>query len=51
MGEDGKKAQSRQMPVLYERAIVCAASERFVQKTEHGWQVLKLPDVDFGRTT
>jgi len=31
------------MPVLYERAIECAASE---QKTNHGWQVLVLPYVD-----
>ena len=44
----GKKVQSGLMPVLYERAIKCAANE---QKTKHGWQVLKLPYADFGRTT
>jgi len=36
----GKKVQSGFMPVLYEGAIECTASE---QKTKHGWQVLKLP--------
>jgi hypothetical protein len=34
--------QSRLIPVLYERAIECAASERRAAI----WQVLKLPYVD-----
>ena len=41
----GKKVQRGLMPVLYERAIECAASE---QKTKHGWQVPALPCVDLG---
>jgi len=36
----GKKVYSGLVPVLYERAIECAANE---QKTKHGLQVLKLP--------
>ena len=44
----GKKVQYGLTPVLYASAIECAASE---QKTKHGWQVLALPYVDFGRTT
>jgi len=46
--KQGKEVQSELLPVLYECAIECAASE---QKTKHGWQVLELPGVDFGRTT
>ena len=43
----GKKVQSRLIPVLYERAIECAASERWAvswAEDENGY-------IDSGRTT
>jgi hypothetical protein len=45
----GKKVHSRVVPVLYERAIARAASERWA--TIRNTAVRKLPFVDFGRTT
>jgi hypothetical protein len=42
------------MPVLYERAIECAASERWAAiwaEDEGRWQVLELPSMDFWKTT